>query len=374
MTELLGAILLTTSLAQVTLRDSSQPVTPVEAVSIEGVRAGGTLIALDRVRSVEGEYADQWKALASAADDAWRVRQRFERADLAGAEPIAEQLFSRLNGKRGPTASMVAEVLTRVRAKRGAQTAALDAWLAWYDCGNDSEPLPPSFAPDLTTRRSVLTDRWPTLSIDAASGLVSTLPPIWVSVPSVQAWSRSAPTSSDADAEPRRSASYERLYRAAARFEVDGTPADLAGLEITNDGVRLVSEIVAARAGDAATREKACKGLRARLDGATPAWLEAWVRVAIGRSMLRDEDGESRRRGVLQLLHVPARFSPDSPYLAGIALAESAKAMLDMGDRDAADILRTELIRDYPSHPALDWTGVRDWPARAAIVPAGGTP
>ncbi|MFO0833826.1 MAG: hypothetical protein U0638_02560 [Phycisphaerales bacterium] len=381
MTEILGVIFLAGSMAQVTLRDGSQPGSPVEAVSIEGVRMGGALLGLDRVRSVEGEFAKPWGVIASAADDAWRVRQRFERGDLAGAEVIAEPLLTQLAGRRGPTVAMVAEVLTRVRVKRGSQTGALESWLAWYDCGNDSEPLPSSFAPDLASRRAVLSDRWPTLSIDAASGLLSTLPPIWINVPSVQAWVRSGEKLREG--EERRSTAYERLYRSAARFEVDGTPVDVGGLELKLDGPKLVSEIVIARAGETNAREAARRDLLKRLEGSPPAWLEAWVRAAVGRSMLKESDPEVRRRGVLHLLHVPARFSSDSPYLAGIALAEAARALLELGDRDGADVIRAELLRDHPAHPALDWPGVRDWPARggpnsvaapAAGAHAGGTP
>ena len=373
MTEILGVIFLAGSMAQVTLRDGSQPGSPVEAVSIEGVRVGGAMVALDRVKSVEGEFAKPWSEIASAADDAWRVRQRFERGDLAGAEVIAEALLTRLAGKRGPTVAMVAEALTRVRVKRGSQTGALESWLAWYDCGNDSEPLPSSFAPDLASRRAVLSDRWPTLSIDGSSGLLSALPPIWINVPSVQAWVRSGERQHAS--EDRRSAAYERLYRAAAKFEVDGTPVDLGGLDLKLDGPKLVAEIVIARAGEASAREAARRELLKRLEGSPPAWLEAWGRSAIGRSVLKERDPEVRRRGVLQLLHVPARFSSDSAYLAGIALAESARALLELGDRDGADVIRAELMRDNPAHPALDWAGVRDWPSRnGAAGGAGGTP
>lgn len=370
MTEILGVILMAGSMAQVTLRDGTRPASAVEAVSIEGVRFGGAMVGLDRVKMVEGEFARPWGEIAAAADSAWRVRQRFERGDLAGAEAIAEPLFTQLAGKRGPTAAMVAEVLTRVRVKRGSQTGALESWLAWYDCGNESEPLLSSFASDLASRRAVLADRWPTLSIDAVSGLLSTLPPIWINVPSVQAWVRSADKAHGS--EERRSAAYERLYRAAAKFEVDGSPVDVSGLELKLDGPKLVSEIVIARAGEANAREAARRDLLKRLDGSPPAWLEAWVRVALGRSMVMESDPEVRRRGVLHLLHVPARFATDSPYLAGIAMAESARALLDVGDRDEADVIRAELLRDYPSHPALDWAGVRDWPARGGSSGGGG--
>lgn len=369
MTEILGVIFLAGSMTQVTLRDGTRSGSPVEAVSIDGVCVGGAMVGLDRVKAVEGEFAQQWGTIAATADDAWRVRQRFERGDLAGAEVIAEPLFTQLVGNRGPTAAMVAEVLTRVRVKRSSQTGALEAWLAWYDCGNESEPLPSSFAGDLASRRAVLADRWPTLSIDAVSGLLSTLPPIWINVPSVQAWVRSADKAHAH--EERRSAAYERLYRAAAKFEVDGSPVDVGGLELKLDGPKLVSEIVIARAGEVNAREAARRDLLKRLEGSPPAWLEAWVRIALGRSMLREVDPEVRRRGVLHLLHVPARFATDSPYLAGIALAESARALLELGDRDGADVVRAELLRDYPSHPALDWPGVRDWPARGSSSVAG---
>jgi hypothetical protein len=44
-------------------------------------------------------------------------------------------------------------------------------------------------------------------------------------------------------------------------------------------------------------------------------------------------------------------------------LAESAVALLKLGDRGGADRLRTELLENFTGHPALDWIPVSAWPA-----------
>src|SRR5262249_52404407 len=75
----------------------------------------------------------------------------------------------------------------------------------------------------------------------------------------------------------------------------------------------------------------------------------------IGRSLLREDDPKDRRRGVTELLHVPARYADALPHLSALALAESASAMKELGDTGSAAILVRELRTPYPGHPVLGW-------------------
>ena len=52
--------------------------------------------------------------------------------------------------------------------------------------------------------------------------------------------------------------------------------------------------------------------------------MEAWVRVGLGRSLMRESAVEDQLVGVAQMLHVPARLRGESPYLAGVALGGAA--------------------------------------------------
>jgi len=80
-------------------------------------------------------------------------------------------------------------------------------------------------------------------------------------------------------------------------------------------------------------------------------WSEAWARFHIGRSLLGETGIGPRKRGMVSLLHLPARFGRDRPYLAGLALARVAAAMEEAGEAEAAARLRLELTRRFPNHP-----------------------
>jgi hypothetical protein len=86
-----------------------------------------------------------------------------------------------------------------------------------------------------------------------------------------------------------------------------------------------------------------------------PRWLEAWCRIGIGRSLLRESDESSRMQGVIQLLHLPARFGTQEPYLCEVALAEASVALNELGDAAGASALKYELKERLPRSAALQW-------------------
>jgi hypothetical protein len=123
-----------------------------------------------------------------------------------------------------------------------------------------------------------------------------------------------------------------------------------------------------ARGGDGQAREQARAAIRQRLSlgqvrvegnkvksGQIPAWLEAWLRMGLGLSMIREEDSGTRLLGVIELLHLPARFDAEQGNLAGIALAHAAVVMVEAGDPAGAVTLKEELAARHPNHPVLSW-------------------
>src|SRR6185503_216094 len=134
------------------------------------------------------------------------------------------------------------------------------------------------------------------------------------------------------------------LYEQAARFEA-GQPVTIADGAGDSVGARLVRDLVLAQAGDDEQRKNARAALKLRVSPPLigsglnkkaapppPRWTESWCRVAIGRSLLREADEPSRLRAVIELLHLPARFGADEPYLAGLALAQAGEALAQLGD------------------------------------------
>ena len=312
------------------------------------------IIGWDRVRSVGGAFAGDAQAYMDVATDAWRARYRLERGDTVAAEPLFEKLFERYEGKAGPTAAVVAEGLLACRLHRGAQAGAVMPWLSLMmaEAGRGEGAV--WFERDRASSLERV--------IDPATGLAPALPPIWLDSPASRAIASSsemAEVRTSDSQEKQVAASLANLYQFAARFEAgqdgDGMPRTARG----SDAVSLVSDIVKARAGDQRERTTARESLQVRIDRNRGTWVEAWCRVGLGRSLLSELEPEQRRLGVVQLLHVPARFREDQAYLAGLALAEAIVALEDLGDDVAASVLRRDLFEGYGGHPALDWEPIR---------------
>jgi len=317
-----------------------------DGVTVEG-GDGSTrdVLGWERIAGVEGPLGAEAAAFARTADAAWRARARLDRGDIAGAEPLFEELFASYEGRRGPTSAGVAAGLLRCRLLRGAQTGAVAPWLAYLEAAGQGTPTAGVGA---AVGAGVV--------MDGPTGLVPALPPIWLDVASVRAFARTPASAEDGG----RASAMGALYRAAARIE-----AGLGGTlppEPTDDaGLRLVWEVVASRGGDESLRTAAREALTARLGRALPAWTEAWCRVAIGRSLLKETAREARLLGVAELLELPARLEGASPYLTGVAMAEAAVALVGLDDVDGAVSVRADLQSRLPGHPALEWEPIRGW-------------
>ncbi|MCA9287135.1 MAG: hypothetical protein KDA05_01035 [Phycisphaerales bacterium] len=337
------------------------------------VRDGGVeyVLGWDRVAGVEGPLGAQAAPFRDLAMLAWRARTRLERGDAVAAEPLYEELFDRLPETGGATALSICEGLLRCRLWRGALASALSPWLQWVALAGDASMggVPASGSRDDLRSPSpgeVAARIWPMALlpvIDAQTGLVVSLPPVWVPGPSVRALAAGrdplAAVSGDAPGAERARVLAD-LYMAAARFEGGQSvvvPVPSQTLLDTDPGVALVADLVLARVGDEAQRERARASLRARLAiEDLPEWQEAWCRAGIGRSLLVEADGERIMQGVVELMHLPARFGSEQAYLTGIALAESAAALRDLGDVGGGETLEQLLGQSYAGHPALEWT------------------
>lgn len=309
----------------------------------------------DLVRTVTGEEASKAGAYMELARTAWRARTRLERGDAVSAEPLFEELYPLYEGQSGEMAALVAEGLMRCRLRRSAQTSAVRPWLAYLV----SKPTGPY--------RSVIAGALRS-ACDEQTGLVASLPPVWEPTAGVQAFARGGELvgwSNEGGELPRRAEVLSALYAHAARFECgleeSGPSIELTSADLRDQGIVLVHAMVMSRTGDAEQRAAARAQLTEMMGvaGKDRAWVEAWCRVGIGRSLLREQDSEQKRLGVVQLLHVPARFSDSLPYLAGQALAESAVAMEGLGDAAGARSLLLELREQYGSHAVLSWEPIR---------------
>ncbi|MFI4897882.1 MAG: hypothetical protein ACIARR_08655 [Phycisphaerales bacterium JB059] len=337
----------------------------VQVVTGDGVSA---VLGWDEVREVVGERAGAFERIREEARAVWRAGVRLEREDWVNAEPVLEELFESLAWTRGPTSSFVSRGLLTCRLARGARGAAVAAWLS-----------------------ALVSEGWPAGrgsategagQIDPETGLVADLAPVWLRGDEAHRMASSALDEGvDADATGRTQL-LGVLYQESARFELSpgegaarraaiGDAINATDREVLEeDGVSLVLEIVLARVGAEEQRIASRAALRDRLNQRMPGWKEAWVRAGLGRSLVRESDPETRRRGVIQLLHLPARLAPEAPGLASLALAESVMTLRAIGSSGEAELLRRELLERFPRSEGagLDEIGA---PAPAGVSAGG---
>lgn len=336
------------------------PWTVIEA-GAEGVTvlAGGvpTLVGWHEIRGVRGPLSEGIAGYLEIGREAHRALSRLERGDAFGGEPLFEQLFEHLAGGRGPTHAAVAEGLLRCRLRREARAGAVEAFLELH-----RNLLDAPGRQRLWGLRSGV--------IDPATLLAPALPPLWLDGPAARAFA-DQPIDPAPEGDPAAQAAWamRTLYRAAARHAV-GDPIDAdavsraASIASGHPGGALIASMVVAQIGGAQARAETRALLeRERAPGAE-RWRAAWAGLAIGRSLIREDDEPTRRRGVLELIALRVLDPGDSPYLMGLALADAALACGALGDHFAAGVLADELRRELPSHPALALPSIQSLRAR----------
>lgn len=410
-------VVLTPAHAQVTLRGSAEPYAgEVAAVSPAGVRvrlgaapADGAAdpatlreLSWDRVRTVDGPLSGEALRLRPIADALFRARARLERGDWPAADDALNTIPADAFIPPGASASVLHEATMRVRLERGWRTGALAPWLRWRS-NRLAAPVPPS--------------RWvggiidlPPV-IDPATALPPRLPPIFSAAAQPTALRALAddapwPTADSLDPASRELAA---LYRHAARVELarlPSPPVDLPSLTALtlprptsqDDAVQLVLDIVEARAAaQPGDRSAARNRLKRRLDAAQaawgdelaadptaaastsgpPPWTEAWIRAALGRSLLLEPETTARRLGIVELLHVPSRFAGTTPELARLCLVEALAALRELDDRQGAAAIANEidtLFGGLPDEVVISTASSAPPPSTSPASPAPSAP
>jgi hypothetical protein len=150
------------------------------------------------------------------------------------------------------------------------------------------------------------------------------------------------------------------LYGQAIRQELGFPPTTpQAGATRSQGGLALLRLCVALGSPEKQQREDARREVE-RLLPEFAGWREAWVRFALGRSLLMESGVGRHQRGMVELLHVPAQFHRTLPYLSGLALAAVAEAGREQNDAELAALMEAELARLYPHHPAHRATASAD--------------
>lgn len=351
-----GSLLTSAAVAQVVLRpDEASRDGDVVSVGAEGVGVRGgsgqvDLIPWDRVEAVRGGMQDSAMEYAPLSESLWRARRRLSRGDAPGAEPLFERAARGRGAAVGPTSGLIYEGLARCRLERGARTGALDAWVLMISSGS---------MPRVAQRDEP--------AFSSPDQICPELPPMWLPTDATRVFSQSSgPEGLGIESISGRAAAIWKLYRAAAADEF-AEPAELPPLAAGADpGWTFIDLCVRSRAGTDAERAQSRKGLTAMLDSSSGGWREAWIRAAVGRSLIREASPEEKLSGVAELMHLPARLWRQSPYLTGVVMRDAAQALLDLGLHAEAGRVRDDLARLLPGHPALQLPPLNAMPAAGA--------
>ncbi|NNM25325.1 MAG: hypothetical protein HKO59_04960, partial [Phycisphaerales bacterium] len=343
---------------------AAPPITGTNAV-IDGAGvtlrvSGGSLVtvAWDRVRDVVLEPPDDTRlsVLPRYRDDAtrlWRARTRVERGDTALAEPLLERLFETYRGQTNETALVIANGLLRCRLARGAHASA----------------VLPALEVIRLRRAGFETESYRNLPpvIDPATQLAPQLAPAWIPGRPLETLDRDLATYDPGNDDVV--AAMARLYHHAVRTTL-GRPDDpvtLDGDVGRHPGIVRLGLLVACTDPDSDQRNAARRRLLEELDG-WPAWAQAWARFGRGVSLLQEPGDGRRRRGMVELLHLPARYGREVPFLTGLALARVAEASRADGETETAAVLEAELVRRFPNHPVRrSASGLRRTAAEDAV-------
>lgn len=301
------------------------------------------LISWDRVVRVEGGGATPLLAEhLERGERLWRARTRIERDDTDAAEAILAPLTSSATHV-DDLSLLIWEGLLRCRLARGDQAGA----------------VVPALQAARLRRRLPQSEIFRSLPpvIDAGAKdtwLCTQLPPVWLNGEDLSRLIADLESAKLPD-EPELDAVRQEYWRAA--MIAMGRESELAMPNRARDvaehpAVRLMTQLVDCTVSDAAARSTARSRLLSRLHDLDP-WSHAWARFMIGRSFLREPGAVSAQRGILHLLHVPARFGAQQPWLTGLALAHASDAARASGDEATAELLQHQMVTITPNHPAL---------------------
>lgn len=311
-----------------------------EGLVIREADGASTTVRWDRVREVHQERPDpRLESWLAQGERMWRARIRLERGDVVMAEPLLRELFEQTRGQSHAGARLVAEGLLRCRLVRGDQAGA----------------VLPALEVIRLHRAGIESDAYRALPavLDEKHELVPALPPVWQAAAGDLALvSELEQYDAQGDAVVAQLAlRYRQIAARQAGHVIDAPPArSNAANSAQHPGLQLVQLLVDAHDGDSTRREESRQAIRQQMEEAD-GWVEAWLRFHLGSSLLEEEGVGRKQRGLVALIHLPARFSGLQPYLAGLALDRAREGAEKLNMNELADRLRVELERNWSNHP-----------------------
>jgi hypothetical protein len=298
--------------------------------------AGGGFVAWDEIERgtvAADKQAEFDQLLAEIGNPLYRLRQRMAVGDYEGLLPQAEALYPRYAGRSSATAYVVAQGLMWGRIAAGKREGALEPYFTCYAYLRGVDPKAVSLPGE---RR---------LRLDMDTGMTPELPPVWFdaaaardAVPHVLRAIGSLPA-------PRPEGTriyYASLVLAAGDAAEAGRFLD--GFQTQNRSIAELRDIVLAEREVLSGKPAAAvDSVAARLESMSAA-NQPLARYWVGRARLLADAPETKRQGVLHLLHVPAVHGGSAPELSAAGLYESMNALSALGDARGSIAVRQELL------------------------------
>ncbi len=310
------------------------------AITIRSAETRAThTVRWDLVRTVRTERSEprleQWLDLGERL---WRARTRLERGDVLLAEPLLQELFDEWRGRTDEAALIAAEGLLRCRLARGDQAGG----------------VLPALEVIRLSRADVSTDAYRAMPriVDDRREVIPGLPPRWLAAPGdlVLVGELGSYDARGDQVVAEMAALYRVLAARQVGRELDEQERRRSREAVDHPGLELLRAMVEADDPDRDRREAARQWIERELPDAE-GWREAWLRFQLGHTWVNEEGTGRRQRGMVQLLHLPARFSGTQPYLSGLAVEQARTTAAALGMDELAERLREQMERDFTHHP-----------------------
>lgn len=254
-----------------------------------------------------------YPSMQAIADLAWRAHQRLVRGDFAGAELVYKQLEPRYLWGVGEQSVDVAQGLFLCRLDRGDRVGAITPAIAWLVAGVNASQTSPATQNDSPE------------TYDQSFGLFTQLPPVFGphDLGSID-------LGDHLNNRPLRLGIIAELYQIALDTDqyktqetgerLDSLIARSRDIRSQPAGVEFLLDMVMCQAHPEADRRQASRRqLENRFRSQKGTWGEAWARLAIGSSLIHEDDPTLNEQGVIQLIHIIVRMNRDQPELALLA-------------------------------------------------------
>ena len=249
-------------------------------------------------------------AYQQIADDAWRAHARLARGDFYGAELIYTRLEEKYLWKTGPQSGDVSIGLVMCRLDRQDRAQAVKPYLSWLGSVDSLNPTDLDGVAGFDLEYKLLTDLPPVFGPKDRKELLSSI--------------------EDTVRLTNRQQALYGLFQLAQNTQIHRTAESnlaietlkqlMRGRENRDPGLEFIEDLVVAQAHeDIEKRNAARHAIERRIRAHSGTWIELWGRLAVGVSLLGEEDTDSNERGVIELIHVVVRLDHVSQPLAAVA-------------------------------------------------------